>query len=214
MQIISHEATITNIPNAIGILKNDCPPSRAMREKGMTTRAKPIVAEIQRRSLCGLNHLAILLNVFGVNISIRHSQQEGSSRYAIRWTHWLESGLIPTNIRHLPNGWEKLICSLKIQPYGFFATIYVYELYFYAFAKDPAFLLNSTDVKSRDTIFQTIYLRQKHQIERKSWLNDQRIRGNSHQQAVMRSPQLGEKIAIGMTGCPAFVEQTVFWLGW
>ena len=76
MQIIPHEATITNTPSAIGILKNDCPPSRAMREKGMTTRAKPTVAEIQRRSLCGLNHLAILLNVFSMNISIRHSQQE------------------------------------------------------------------------------------------------------------------------------------------
>jgi hypothetical protein len=50
------------------------------------------VAEIQRRSLCGLNHLAILLSVYGVNISIRHSQQEGSlgpDLSAIRWSRLL-----------------------------------------------------------------------------------------------------------------------------
>ena len=46
MQIIPHEDTIMNTPSAIGILKNDCPPLRAMREKGMTKRAKPTVAEI------------------------------------------------------------------------------------------------------------------------------------------------------------------------
>ena len=67
-----------NNPSAISILKNDCPPSRAMRAKGMTTRAKPTVDEIQRRSLYGVNHVAILLSVFGVNISIGRSQREGS----------------------------------------------------------------------------------------------------------------------------------------
>ena len=73
MQIIPHEATSTNTPRTIGILKNDCPPSRATKAKGVATRAKPTTAEIQRRSLCGLNHLAILLYVFGVSISVRQA---------------------------------------------------------------------------------------------------------------------------------------------
>lgn len=118
---------------------------------------------------------------------------------AIGYRYLLEAFLIPNNIRYLSNGCEKVICSLKIQPYRFLTTASVYELYLYAFAKDPAFLLNSTDVQSRDTIFQTIYFRQKHQIEGKPWLNDQSIRSNGYQQTVMRSAQLGENVCIGMT---------------
>ncbi len=83
MQIIPHEAAIMNTPSAIGILKNDCRPSRATKTKGMATRAKPTTPEIQRRSLCGLNHLAILLYVFGVTISFRvgHNARAHRARF-------------------------------------------------------------------------------------------------------------------------------------
>jgi hypothetical protein len=76
MQIIPHDAESMNTPSAIGILKKDCPPSRAAKTTGMATRAKPTTAEIQKRSLWGLNHLAILLYVFGVSISIRQAQRQ------------------------------------------------------------------------------------------------------------------------------------------
>ena len=70
MQIIPHEATNRNTPSAIGILGIDCPPLRAIMTKGVATRAKPTTVKIQRRSLCGLNHLEILLYVFGVTIPV------------------------------------------------------------------------------------------------------------------------------------------------
>lgn len=65
----------------------------------------------------------------------------------------LEAGPIPNNIRYLSNGREKLVCFRKIELYGFFTTVYVYKLYFYAFTKDSAFLLNSTDIQSKDTLY-------------------------------------------------------------
>jgi hypothetical protein len=156
--------------------------------------------------------LTFALDDYGKKGSITPTSP-GADFLTIGWRYLLETFLVSNNIRYLSYGCEKSIRSLKIQPYRFFTTTYVYKLYFHTFTKEPAFLLNSTDIQSGDTIFQTIYFRQKHQIEGKPWLNDQSIRSNGHEETVMRSTQLGENVCIGMTGCPALVEQAVFRFG-